>query len=589
MKHLTAIDGLRAVAVLSVVAYHAGLPVPAGFVGVDVFFAISGYVITRMLAREREDTGRIDFAAFYARRVRRILPALVVMVCVTLAVSAALLPPIAAGQVAHSAVAALAVTANLHFLNSTGGYFDTASGEMPLLHTWSLSVEEQFYFLWPMVLLLNRRWLIVGLTVASLLLADGLRHLDASQAFFQMPARFWEMGVGGCIALSQPRALKWLAPAGLAVLAMAIAYPLPMFPGIGALPAVLGAGAVLVAVHGGTSVRVLEHPVMRAIGLGSYSLYLWHWPVLVLYRLTHLEPATLPVSIALCSGAGVLAWLSYRFVETPFRGHWQSKRRVISGGVAACLLVIMAAGPIGRRADATALDNATFFRGTTDAPSVALIGDSHAMAWVPLAGAIAHKEGRGLKVWTAIICPPALGYAMSVQKAQYPDAQQHCLNINDDAARTIAAGHYDTVILAARWLPLFHQMPRGLDSPYPTDPASITAVERGLTRMVDTISPHARRILIMGPLPQLSANPDRCIASGEPWACAMPRAEFERLAQAPRAFFATLAARHSNVHVVDPKMCDAAHCPVQVTMYRDDDHISTQTAQAFAREWIAGE
>jgi peptidoglycan/LPS O-acetylase OafA/YrhL len=158
MKHLPAIDGLRAIAVLAVVAYHADLPVPAGFVGVDVFFVISGYVITRMLAREHAETGRIDFAAFYARRVRRILPAFAVVVAVTLALSTVLLVPEYRVAVAKSAAAAMAMGANVYFQATTGGYWDASADQMPLLHLWSLAVEEQFYFVWPLLLALLLRF-----------------------------------------------------------------------------------------------------------------------------------------------------------------------------------------------------------------------------------------------------------------------------------------------------------------------------------------------------------------------------------------------------------------------------------------------
>lgn len=358
MRYLPAIDGLRAIAVLAVVAYHAGLPVPAGFVGVDVFFVISGYLITALLAREQDATGRIDMLAFYARRVRRILPALVVVVAATVAASAVLLPDASLARVMRSAASALGVTANIHFQNATGGYFDQDSDLMPLLHTWSLSVEEQFYFIWPLllVLIVRRRWLLVVLAALSLGLAQWGLQVDPEAAFFQMPARFWELAVGGLIALAPQRPLRGVATVGLVTLAIAIAYPMPAFPGAGALPAVLGAGLVVHAVHSGRSVRALELAPVRFVGLISYSLYLWHWPLLSLYRATHLEAPGVAVSLVLCAAAGVLAWLSYRFIETPARRGFRtlSARRVVGAGVTACLALILATVPVVRQADAAA-------------------------------------------------------------------------------------------------------------------------------------------------------------------------------------------------------------------------------------------
>src|SRR4249919_414135 len=188
-KHLPAIDGLRAIAVLSVVAYHAGAP--AGFVGVDVFFVISGYLITGILL------DRPALVEFYARRARRILPAAFLCVLVTLGLSYALLP--SAGDVARSAASAGLFVANVFFQHATGDYWSDSADTMPLLHLWSLSVEEQFYLLWPLILLTGRRWLpwVAGLSLA---LFAWWSYADPSAAFYQMPARAWELAAGGLVA-----------------------------------------------------------------------------------------------------------------------------------------------------------------------------------------------------------------------------------------------------------------------------------------------------------------------------------------------------------------------------------------------------
>ena len=209
MEYRSEIDGLRAIAVSSVVLYHAGVG-GAGYVGVDIFFVISGYLITRILTAEHAAAGRIDMLAFYARRVRRILPALVLVVLATVLASCIVLPPYdELRAAASSATAALLFVANLYFEFSTGGYFDPATDRLPLLHLWSLGVEEQFYLLWPLVLALVLRLsarqagvcvcLLAGL---SLLGAELLLHLGYTDAaFYQMPARFWELAAGGAIAL----------------------------------------------------------------------------------------------------------------------------------------------------------------------------------------------------------------------------------------------------------------------------------------------------------------------------------------------------------------------------------------------------
>lgn len=216
------IDGLRAIAVTAVVLYHAGAHPAAGFVGVDVFFTISGYLITALLVQEYSCSGRIDFFAFYARRVRRIFPAAAVLVLVVLGIAYQLLPSADLAHTAKSASAAALFCANFFFQATTGGYFDAAAEAMPLLHLWSLAVEEQFYLVWPLLLLALLRQqrvsllpILVALGLASLGLAEWLMGSNVEAAFYQMPARFWELAAGGAVAITakgQPLP-KWIANA----------------------------------------------------------------------------------------------------------------------------------------------------------------------------------------------------------------------------------------------------------------------------------------------------------------------------------------------------------------------------------------
>jgi len=201
------IDGLRAIAVASVVLYHAGLGPAAGFAGVDVFFVISGYLITWLLVMEWRNGGHIDLAGFYARRVRRILPAAGTVIVATVLLSRLLLPLAAQENVNRSAASSALFIANVFFMQNSGGYFDGPSAEMPLLHLWSLAVEEQFYLVWPLFLMLllglraRAARTIVALSIlASLVLAETLMRTYPDAAFYQMPARFWELAAGGFIA-----------------------------------------------------------------------------------------------------------------------------------------------------------------------------------------------------------------------------------------------------------------------------------------------------------------------------------------------------------------------------------------------------
>ena len=268
LEHKPEIDGLRAIAVGAVVAYHAFPSVlPAGFVGVDVFFVISGYLITALLVQERARTGRIDYAAFYARRARRLLPALVAMllgVMVLLVASMGRHESLVA-DAATTSLWSLAFAANFHFQSGVGGYFDAAAEARPMLHLWSLAVEEQFYLVYP--------WLLTGLlawfpgaparrlgllVVASFLLSEYWTNIEPGLAFYQMPSRFWELAAGGLVALSPstgrvawPHRAALVLGISLVVLACIFTGGWGFFPGKAAVPVVLGTSMALLAIHRG--------------------------------------------------------------------------------------------------------------------------------------------------------------------------------------------------------------------------------------------------------------------------------------------------------------------------------------------------
>jgi peptidoglycan/LPS O-acetylase OafA/YrhL len=563
MKHLPAIDGLRAIAVLAVVAYHAGLPVPAGFVGVDVFFVISGYLITRLLHDEVQATGRIDFLAFYARRARRIFPAAAVVVLVVLAASYLMLPPTERAHTANSAGAALVFGANVFFQFTTGGYWDADASEMPLLHLWSLSVEEQFYFLWPaLLMLLPRRRLrpvLVGLAVASLILAEVWIAQGSDAAFYQMPTRFWELAIGGLIALTPGRSRGLYAYSGLLILTVAVMLPLPTFPGTGAIPAVLGAALILHAVQGGLAVPLLELRPMRYVGLISYSLYLWHWPLLALDRATRIGEAPVGVRLALCGAAFVLAIVSYRVVEQPFRRLRFRSGRTVAFAVSVSAALALSACAFGLQAQRSEPEMPSLSCHSTDsdpatpkcergAARVGIWGDSMAYAWTPLA---------------LQMDPHAVGFT---RNACAPTGDSVSHTDHDCAAfarlATERAQGLDTLILAARWWVY----------PHADLAATLAAVSS------------VRRVVILGPTPELHDGAPRCIYRHAETQCAISRAAFDAEAGPILAKLRRAAAGHPNVEVVDmtDQFCTAAACPPVldgVPLYWDSHHISPSAAR----------
>lgn len=368
------IEGLRAVAVLAVVLYHAGVGfLPGGYVGVDVFYVISGFLITDHLWREVDGSHALSFASFYARRARRLLPAAILVLVVTMAVSAAVLPPLEVRSVWKDGLYCALYVGNFRFAATQTDYLAPTSSPSPFQHYWSLGVEEQFYLVWPIVLLgTSLVWwrrrpskpavatALAALSAGSLFLSVVLTRSDQPVAFFLLPARAWELGLGGLIALAAPRlrglperpasVLGWAGLLAIAVACVAYGASTP-FPGYAALLPVAGAGAVIVAgLPGGSTgpVSLLGRPVMRGMGRISYSWYLWHYPVLVLVPAALGHPLPVVTMVALAAGSGLLAVVTYRFVEQPGRqARWltaSTRRSLTTAGALSLAGVVACAG-----------------------------------------------------------------------------------------------------------------------------------------------------------------------------------------------------------------------------------------------------
>jgi peptidoglycan/LPS O-acetylase OafA/YrhL len=328
------IDGLRAVSILLVVAYHAQpWLVRGGFIGVDIFFVISGFLITRIILSEAK-AGTFSSLAFYARRVRRIFPALIVVLATTSLIGWIILLPDGFALLGKSTAAGVAFVSNLFQLNQTG-YFAPEAAENPLLHLWSLGIEEQFYIFWPLLLVLllgskYRRIRIAAIAAASfglsLLIFLGLKEWS----FYSPLPRAWELLAGGLLASSQvegvarqssPLRENLLSAAGLAAIigAAAALNKESLFPGAWALLPVLGAVLIIIAPNSTVNRVLLSSRAMVAIGLISYPLYLWHWPLLSYLGIIRNGVPNAIEIWAVVIVAFILAWLTYRFVEIPLR------------------------------------------------------------------------------------------------------------------------------------------------------------------------------------------------------------------------------------------------------------------------------
>jgi len=331
VRHRSDIQGLRAVAVLLVALGHAGVPfLRGGFVGVDVFFVLSGFLITGLLLSEALETGRVSLVRFYVRRARRILPAAVLTLVVTTIVAQHLLNFVRARDVVSDSIWASFFAANVHFAALGSDYFQQSQPPSPIQHFWSLSVEEQFYLVWPSLLVLallglargrlRRRRLLLVIAVAGIASLAWSIHdtaVSPASAYFSTPARAWELALGAGLAVAAirlPAVLGWLGLAAIGCAAVLFSGG-TAFPGYAALlPAV---GAALVIASGG--VRVLSVAPLRYVGDRSYAFYLWHWPVLVIAALYAGHDLTVTVKLALLAGAFGLSVVSYRLVENPLR------------------------------------------------------------------------------------------------------------------------------------------------------------------------------------------------------------------------------------------------------------------------------
>lgn len=328
------IDGLRALAVLGVVFYHLGFPqLSGGFAGVDVFFVISGYLITKVITSGIED-GTFSFIEFYARRARRLFPALATTVAATFIIGALLFPVQVFELYSKSVVTTLFSVSNIYFWKESG-YFDAGKELKPLLHTWSLSVEEQFYFVWPATLVLvtklRRPWLVPALLVAIFVIGTAAAQywlaFDQSGAFYLAPFRAGEFAIGGmCVWLMRLPRPGWMADEALALTGIALivwtfvtyseATP---FPGLNALPPCIGAALLIYSGQARYMGRFLDNPLAQGLGLISYSLYLVHWPIIVFYSFWKITPLTTPEKWGIVAVSVALATLQYHFIERPIR------------------------------------------------------------------------------------------------------------------------------------------------------------------------------------------------------------------------------------------------------------------------------
>lgn len=617
------IDGLRAVAVLSVVLNHlSALQLPGGYVGVDVFFVISGYLITGIISRESAE-GRFSFRSFYERRARRIFPALFAMLGVTLAACFLLMLPTDFIATLRAGLGTLLFASNVVFWQMEAGYFEeTDSRTNPLLHTWSLAVEEQFYLLFPLFLLaclsLARRRSAMVLAACALLsfaAAALLVRRNAAAAFYLSPFRAWELLAGALLALGAVPPVRsaflreLLVAGGLAAILAAclVLGEHTLFPGPAALLPVLGAAAVIHGGAGGPTLagRFLASGPMVYVGLISYSLYLWHWPVIVLAQyLNGMEPPTRHAGLLLVLSL-LLAALSYHFVETPWRRPPGVRRRpgprqALAFLAFACVFCVAGLATAGfpQRFDAkvVALDQvrrqplpyheecegrnagqACRLGAPQAEPAMLLWGDSHLLALAPAIHEALLQAGQSAVMVPATGCAPLFDIDSLSPKCRSVAADVQELLARQPALRT--------VVLSAFWSTYFREGAPLRWTGEGAGAAGAHAARKGLLETVQWLLANGRSTVVLGPVPTYDKNVAAALALQQ-------RDGVVRLDLAPHGqrdkneLFAQAVAslpHNGKVQLADPLawMCHE-QCVVAAdgrSLYRDAHHLSSEGAR----------
>ena len=585
---------------------------------------ISGYLITQLLTGELA-AGRFSLGGFYERRVRRIFPALFAMLFVATLVGMVILFPGALKTMGKNVVAVALFAANFAFLNQTG-YFDQTASLNPLLHTWSLAVEEQFYIVYPAILYLVHRTrpallkpVIAGLALLSFLLTIYLAHVHPAQAFYLPFTRAWELLLGSLLALGALPKLnaRWLrevlATLGFLMIAGTVVFLPSDIPFLAVTLAVTSLGTVLIiwADEGGMTAvgHGLSWRPVVFVGIISYSLYLWHWPIWSFTNYFLMAPPSWGLRLALFSISFVVAVLSWWFIERPFRlnRHTFSRRTLFAiagGAMAVCIalgsvaflthglpqryppsvravLAALKEIPVKTNCFESAPDRAGTgqyceFGDLKAAPSIALWGDSHALALFSAVDAVALRHGRKGIFMAKGDCPPFVG---EISLVNVPNA---CRNFNRRVMKTLAQMQIKTFILAGRWA-MYDQgnfvdeddlVPRAVA----TDRHALFAGM--LHRTIDKLTERGIKIVLIEDVPEIGRSVPNMMARdmlmGWPEETGPTLAEYHERQSYVLAQFATLS---NKVTLLDPTpiLCPGGQCAIKRNghlLYRDGDHLT---------------
>lgn len=634
-KYRSDIDGLRAIAVLSVILFHINpLLLPGGFVGVDIFFVISGYLISLHIYKELEN-GQFSLAEFYRRRIKRIAPAMLVVLGITVILAQFILLPEDAEKVAESGLWSLASMANVYFwLFQDTSYFAAASNELPLLHLWSLGVEEQFYIFWPLLLMLvyrsaNKPVFALSILVIALLsfvLGETYFAQNPSFVYYMLPTRAGELLVGALVALAINKNIpaqlsllyrSLLASAGVTLLvaSFVLLSEESVFPGYQAIPPTMGVALLIFVGHYGknwTSPFLTLVP-MQWVGLISYSAYLWHWPILAFYRYGQFDIHLLSGSVILTSTL-LLAWLTYKYVEQPLRKTSYGALQVFirqyclpAGALALLAVLAMKLDGYGVRwfsedyknslsaaqqhlryrsdYDYVCMRKLVIADDVIDAkcilgqhsgsePKILLWGDSNAAHFVDMLAVFAEDQSYQFRNIEVSACPPLLFH---LEKHTNPKRLTECMASQKIIQPILET--FDTLFIAASWTTYTGNSEQFIDD---------------FKHTLDLLSTQVINIIVIGKTPHFTQYNRYCKPKQVSFPlmnCNVSPVALDQNTINTNDQLATLAKNYNNIHYTDFNkfLCPEGLCSVylssELPLYFDKSHMS-QSGSQFLGEMI---
>jgi|TARA_B110000902_G_scaffold239237_1_gene287774 peptidoglycan/LPS O-acetylase OafA/YrhL len=637
------IDGLRAIAVLAVIMFHAGIEVlSGGFIGVDIFFVISGYLITAIIIKSL-DSQQFSYLNFYARRAKRLLPAALVMILTTVLFSALILSPDKYYQLAKSAEFSNLFIANIWFMKHSG-YFDISTQISPLIHMWSLSVEEQFYFIYPFILVCAYKigkikaiyWSIITIVLVTFILNLSLVNIHPNFTFYMLPTRAWELGLGALTyflpQLKNDRFNTILSIVGMAAIfyALLLITEHDQYPGYLATIPTLSAALLIFSLHGKNNIirKTLAIKPMVFIGKISYSSYLWHWPIIVFYRI-YINERTFNATevIILIISSLIAGYFSWKYIENRYRYlEFSSKKILKVAGYAIVTSVLLTSTvlvskgfPIRVSAELAAISNNNLMRSLpcieqiepfqnidekfcvvgapwNEAKKKGIVwGDSHSLHW----GQLLHKQAESKGISLVIAprkCPAYLNNKyINSHYPKYPNFSEHCTFRNQQTLNWLKKNkEVNLVILAASWsgqvrmhYNIEHQQNKSntnLTQRHPEIGADIAQVafKHLLSQLID------RNVLLISDIPRPNKNLNECAFSESTQLLRNKCTDDKyRYLDSQETLFwhessddliRNMADQFLNVSAIIPNdfLCEDQQCQTYINnelIYRDDNHI----------------